>query len=633
MRSADEKFFEEAAAGADLAEPVTLARLFGGWAPRRPADAAERLVRSGLLREGGALAPTEWPQQSSRFAPTGGSGSVYPARVGVPIGRISWIFLARALRTLTIRSTADPHSQKRITGAPMAKHEHTINDALAEVLRQTRRCWKPPGVIKSEYTKALKGSGKRPDILIAEPHVSPVAIETEVLPATSVDADAIARLGTRVSTTGRDILSSIAVRLPVALRQHQGAALQEAIRATDRFEMALYTGRGTSTYSRMPESGWLAGSVGDLSILAQHASVPPDVIDEAATVLMDGISSAAGLLAEAARSHAGAVREVGARLRQRDGGQTRSMAMAILANALVFHQGLARGPGKLGEVRTLAELRGSKTGLSQPAVLVEWQKILAVNYWPIFDIARRILEVLPSGVARDALKVLGETADRLTHNRLMRSHDLTGAVFQRLIADRRFLAAYYTTPAAAALLAGLAITPALLPEGWNWSNGADLARLRIGDLACGTGTLVSTAYSRIGQLHELSGGDAEAIHPAMMGGGLVGCDVLPAASHLTASMLAGAHPTVTYQQSTIHTVPYGKQPNGNVSLGSLDLLNEHVQLESYAITSRSADPTGESEANTPVHVPHKSLHLVTMNPPFTRPTGHEGETEGHPNPM
>jgi hypothetical protein len=39
----------------------------------------------------------------------------------------------------------------------------------------------------------------------------------------------------------------------------------------------------------------------------------------------------------------------------------------------------------------------------------------------------------------------------------MRSHDLTGAVFQKLIADRKFLAAYYTTPASAALLAGLAI--------------------------------------------------------------------------------------------------------------------------------------------------------------------------------
>ena len=56
----------------------------------------------------------------------------------------------------------------------------------------------------------------------------------------------------------------------------------------------------------------------------------------------------------------------------------------------------------------------------------------------------------------------------------MRSHDLTGAVFQRLIADRKFLAAYYTTPGAAALLVGLAITPDTLPESKSWSSATDV---------------------------------------------------------------------------------------------------------------------------------------------------------------
>ena len=65
---------------------------------------------------------------------------------------------------------------------------------------------------------------------------------------------------------------------------------------------------------------------------------------------------------------------------------------------------------------------------------------------------------------------------------------------------------------------------------------------RYTDFACGTGTLLSAAYRRISQLHEASGGDAEMIHPEMMATALVGCDVLPAAAHLTASMLAGAHP-------------------------------------------------------------------------------------------
>ena len=110
-----------------------------------------------------------------------------------------------------------------------------------------------------------------------------------------------------------------------------------------------------------------------------------------------------------------------------------------------------------------------------------------------------------------------------------------------------------------------------------------MKKLRIADFACGTGTLLSTAYQRISQLHELAGGDAKALHPDMMATALVGCDVLPAATHLTASMLAGAHPSVKYKQSSILTVAYGKQPDDKVALGSLDLLDPQVEFEILSI--------------------------------------------------
>ena len=215
----------------------------------------------------------------------------------------------------------------------------------------------------------------------------------------------------------------------------------------------------------------------------------------------------------------------------------------------------------------------------------------------------------------------------------MRSHDLTGAVFQRLIADRKFLAAYYTTPASAALLAGLAITPDMMPAGKSWSNADDVKALRIADLACGTGTLLSTAYQRVGFLYEYAGGDAEKLHPEMMATALVGCDVLPAAAHLTASMLAGTHPTVKYSQSSIMTVAYGKQPDGAIALGSLDLLSPQGMFGVLAITAKAAEGMGEAEKETWQSLPHASFDLVIMNPPFTRATGHEGKKIGVPNPM
>ena len=513
----------------------------------------------------------------------------------------------------------------------MPTTEHTINDALAALLRETRRAWRTADVISSENTAMLVGSNKRPDILLLEPSVSPVTIETELVPAISVESEAIARLGEIARVNGRPILSSIAVRLPERLKKCAGAILQRELTAARDLEMALYTGGSPESHRRWPQSGWLLGGATDLSVLAQSATVPPDIIEQAADQLVEGVSEAAGLIGEMAQVHPGSMQEISKELHQHDDEQTRRMAATILANAFVFHEGLARGPGLLSQVLSVEELRGSGS-LSKSPVLVEWRKILKVNYWPIFDIARRILEFVPGSDAKLLIQRLTATADRLVENRLMRSHDLTGAVFQKLIADRKFLAAYYTTPASAALLIGLAITPERPLENDRWASAEKVKSIRIGDLACGTGTLLSTAYQRIGQLHELAGGDSESLHPDMMANALVGCDVLPAAAHLTASMLSGAHPTVKYQRSCIMTVAFGKVSTG-VALGSLELLDPQKKLDIVAISAKAAGAGGESEADTWTEIPDATFDALVMNPPFTRSTGQEAKKIGVPRPM
>ena len=87
----------------------------------------------------------------------------------------------------------------------MATTEHTINDALAKVLIETRSLWRLNGVVKSENFDVLKSSGKTPDILITEPNVSPVIAETEILPANSVESDARQRLGEKLAPSARTI--------------------------------------------------------------------------------------------------------------------------------------------------------------------------------------------------------------------------------------------------------------------------------------------------------------------------------------------------------------------------------------------------------------------------------------------
>ncbi len=514
----------------------------------------------------------------------------------------------------------------------MATTEHTINDAIAAILKETRHAWKDSDAVSSENTGMLKGNNRRPDILVIEQNVSPVVIETEILPAVTVEPEATSRLGEQLRKTGRTVLSSIAVRLPERLATKSGNALKSELEKADDLEIAIFTGSEPTKFNRWPQSGWIKGSITDLSIFTQSASVPPDVIEKAADQLVAGVSEAAALLGEMAKSHPGALDSISESLKQEKHEQTWRMAATILANAFIFQESLAGGPGDLKDVVSIEQLRTKGDNFSKSGVIAEWKKILQVNYWPIFDIARRILEVVPAGNSKALLDCLASTAEKLLETRLMRSHDLTGAVFQKLIADRKFLAAYYTTPASAALLIGLAITPDKTPANGLWKSAKEIKELKIADFACGTGTLISTAYQRIGQLHEMAGGNSEALHPEMMASALIGCDVLPAAAHLTASMLSSAHPTIKYKQSSILTVAYGKQPRG-VALGSLDLLNDQKEMDIIATAAKAVEGMGEREKDTWRELPHAAFDLVTMNPPFTRATGQEGKKIGVHNPM
>ena len=264
------------------------------------------------------------------------------------------------------------------------------------------------------------------------------------------------------------------------------------------------------------------------------------------------------------------------------------------------------------------------------ALTLEWESVLEINYWPIFATASEIVRKLPEETAAAVLTPLRKGALRLVQRGVTKSHDLTGVIFQRLIADRKFLATFYTRPAAAALLAGLAIPADRAPGGAVWGDEETIAVLQIGDFACGTGTLLSAAYQRISLLHELNGGDPRALHAPMMKNGLVGLDVLNIAVHLTATMLAGAHPDVPFEGECLLTMPYGWE---SASIGSLELLTEHVQAQmisqAAAVTAGGRQPEDLKDLMT--RVGHGKFDLVIMNPPFTTNTN-EGKTEGVGNP-
>ena len=492
--------------------------------------------------------------------------------------------------------------------------EPNANNALGSLLQDML----PRGQVRSENTQAISGQpGLRPDIIITAPGRSPVVVEAEYMPARTVEPEATSRLGLELTTNGRIIEAVIALRYPASVGDAHDlrAALSSA-----RLSYCVFT-EDANDVQRFPESGWLEGSVEDLVDMIRLVSVPQRAVDQAAATLEEGIEGAARHLDEIAELRANITDEIARRLGMINVPQTRRMACAIIANALVFHEHIA---GMHREVEPLAKVCGDGVDNPQGEVLAAWGKILGINYWAIFAIAKDILEQLPSGDAAVILRRLRQTAQSVNATGVDNAHDLTGRIFQRLIADRKYLATFYTLPASAALLARLAVAKM---EGVDWSSAEAIGKLRIGDFACGTGALLSAVYEQVAARHERAGGDAKALHKVMMEEVLYGCDVMPSAVHITGSTLSGVEPSVLFNGSHLYTMPYGRMKDDTVMIGSLELLQSSNVLTLFN-TSDPAMRTGsageETAAQIRVEVPDGEYDLVIMNPPFTRNVTREG---------
>ena len=492
--------------------------------------------------------------------------------------------------------------------------EPNANNALGNLLRgMFSSTWK----VFSENTRTFPDyPGRHADVLVTAAGRSPVVVEAEYEPGVEVEKDATERLGLRVGGEPRTIEAAIALKYPQVVEEAYdvSAAVAEA-----RLSYCVLHEDG----SRFPESGWLSGFVTDLADLIRLVSVPQKEVDAAAAALELGIGQAANVLEDMAKLRPKITPAMARLLGMIDVPQTRRMACAIIANAMIFHQ---RIYGIHAGVKQLHLVCGPAVADPQGETLAAWTDILEINYWPIFAIAKDILEQLPSDTAAQLLNGLVQTAQQVNATGVENAHDLTGRIFQRLIADRKYLATFYTLPASAALLARLAVSKM---EGVDWSDAEAIGKLKIGDFACGTGALLSAVYEEIASRHERAGGDPIALHPVMMEEVLYGCDVMPSAIHITGSTLSGVEPSVGFERSRLYTMPYGRQKDGSVAIGSLELLQSSSVLTLFN-TSDPALRTGsageETAANVNVDILDDSFDLVIMNPPFTRNVTREGAT-------
>lgn len=504
--------------------------------------------------------------------------------------------------------------------------ETAFNVYFGEALRGKHPLWREH--LGVEQTGVFAGDPRlRPDILVRAPGAQQVAVETEFAPAATVEGDARARLGKAPLGAADVIEQAIAVRVPAALGRGQ-AELAERI-GTAEFSYCVFSG-GSAAPARWPESGWLSGGIDDVARCIEHAMASQRLVVESMSILEDGVRAAARAIRDnVALGFPDIVESFGRVLNQRGGEQTTRMAMTIVANALTFHAVVAGAHN----VPPISELRDPPDGTFQWALLDCWRRVLdEIDYWPIFKVASDLVAPLRAEAARRVLPALAGAAERLAHIGVTTRHDLTGRMFQNLIADRKFLATFYTLPPSAALLAEMAVGR----MDADWRDLAAYPDLRIADLSCGTGTLLSAAYHAVLGRYRRAGGDDEEIHALMLERAIIAADIMPAAAHLCASQLSSVHPGVAFENTRVYTMPYGVGAGGErdrgVAIGSLDLTAAAQTRSLFATGQRRTGGAGGDIEVKDVELPHESVDLIVMNPPFTRPTGHEAGKIGVPVP-
>jgi len=274
----------------------------------------------------------------------------------------------------------------------------------------------------------------------------------------------------------------------------------------------------------------------------------------------------------------------------------RKAAAYLLLNQIVFYHVIS----KEGHVPEIDE----KTLRTPSQLFTEYFRTVTdtIDYHAIFDFD--VASIFPKKSNQFIVDLIRNIKE-IAPEEITRS--LLGSIFHTLIPQevRKPLAAYYTNPVAATLLANLAINH---------------DSCRVADLACGSGTLLVAAYNRKAELSK--SGTTEELHRRFIEKELTGIDVMPFAAHLAVVQLALKNPgymtdkvrigvwdsTLLKPGSRIEPL-HAAMPIGQRRLGDFDEENiTHLRRRQGAVSGRG---TGASFVMG-------KFDVILMNPPFSR---------------
>ncbi|MCO6041631.1 N-6 DNA methylase [Thermococcus alcaliphilus] len=222
-----------------------------------------------------------------------------------------------------------------------------------------------------------------------------------------------------------------------------------------------------------------------------------------------------------------------------------------------------------------------------------FDRILEINYKPIFEL--NVLEVIPEQYVEDTFKLIwGLKVEKIRY-------ELPGRLFHELMPEkiRKLLAAFYTRPIAADLLAQLTIED---------------ENATVFDPACGSGTILTAAYKRKLELWKKKGKRGDP-HKKFCEQQIYGADIMPFSVHLAGANLAAMNPGITINKVQIALGDSLKlSPDTRIKPGYRSIMEfVNVRKGGQQNQAKAFEVNG---AAYNILLPH--MDVVLMNPPFTK---------------